>query len=191
MIDSSLLLSAYAQGYFPMAEPHTGEIQWYSPDPRAIIPLESFNIPRSLQQVIRKHLFQIRINSMFEEVIRSCARREETWISEDIVQSYCRLHRMGYAHSVEAWKGNALRGGLYGVAIGGAFFGESMFSISRDASKVALVALVDRLKEKRFGLLDTQFITPHLARFGTFEIPREEYIKLLHRNINEKRSFLD
>ena len=172
-----------------MADSRSGEIEWYSPDPRAIIPLDSFNVPRSLNQVVRKGIYDIRFDREFERVIRSCGERKETWISEEIVQSYCSLHRMGYAHSVETWKDNSLAGGLYGVSLGGAFFGESMFSISRDASKVALVALVDRLNSKKFQLLDTQFITPHLARFGAVEISREEYVNLLRAAIEHQCSF--
>lgn len=191
MIESSLLLSAYASGYFPMAESRTGDIQWYSPDPRAIIPLEGLNVPRSLRQVIKKRLFEITIDTEFEQVIRSCAQRAETWISEEIIESYCELYRKGYAHSVETWKGGSLTGGLYGVALGGAFFGESMFSTARDASKVALVALVDRLNSKKFRLLDTQFITPHLKRFGTIEIPRTEYLRILQHAVRLRCSFLD
>ncbi len=191
MIESSLLLSAYAAGYFPMAESRTSSIQWYSPDPRAIIPLNGLNVSRSLRQVIRKKIFEIKIDGAFENVIRSCAMREETWISDEIIESYCELYRRGYAHSVEAWKEGLLSGGLYGVALGGAFFGESMFSISRDASKVALVALVDRLNARGFRLLDTQFSTPHLRRFGTIEIPRSEYLRQLRKAVRLGCSFLD
>ena len=189
MIEASLLLSAYAAGYFPMAESRTGEIRWYSPDPRAIIPLDKLKVSRSLRQVIRKKMYDIRIDTAFDAVIRSCAQRADTWISEEIIESYTDLFRRGYAHSVEAWKGTALAGGLYGVALGGAFFGESMFSMARDASKVALVALGDRLRGKGFLLLDTQFTTPHLARFGTIEIPRAEYLMLLRRAVRRTCAF--
>ncbi len=185
MIDTALLLSAYASGYFPMADPATGEIKWYSPDPRTIIPLDAFSVSRSLRQTIRKRIFDVRFDAAFEEVIRSCGGREETWISEDIVESYCELHRLGYARSVETWKEGKLAGGLYGVALGKAFFGESMFSRERDASKVALVALVDWLKEGGYLLLDTQFMTPHLQHFGAKEIPREEYLALLKKAVGE------
>jgi leucyl/phenylalanyl-tRNA--protein transferase len=189
MIDSGLLLRAYASGYFPMADSASGEIAWYSPDPRAIIPLDEFKIPRSLRQVIRKGVFEVRIDTAFEEVIHACAKRKETWISDEIIGSYCELYRRGFAHSVESWHDAVLAGGLYGVALGGAFFGESMFSLSRDASKVALAALVGRLKDKKFSLLDTQFSTPHLARFGTKEIPREEYLALLRQAVQSPASF--
>lgn len=181
---------AYGHGYFPMADAKSGEIGWYSPDPRGIFDFDHFKIPRSLRQTIRKNIFEVRINQRFEEVIRSCGEREETWISEDIVQSYIQLHKQGYAHSVESWKNDLLAGGLYGVTIGGAFFGESMFSRERDASKVALVYLVDRLKERGFDLLDTQWITSHLARFGAKEIPRREYLRILKRAIEKKCAFV-
>jgi leucyl/phenylalanyl-tRNA--protein transferase len=189
IIPSDLLLAAYSAGYFPMADSRDGPIGWYSPDPRAIIPLDTFKISRSLRQTLKKNVFEIRIDTAFEEVIRSCAERTDTWISEDIVQSYLLLHNLGYVHSVEAWSGDSLAGGLYGVALGAAFFGESMFSRARDASKVALVHLVNRLKERKFELLDTQFITPHLVHFGTIEIPRVEYLKLLKQAIQQQRMF--
>ncbi|MDI6804841.1 MAG: leucyl/phenylalanyl-tRNA--protein transferase, partial [Bacteroidota bacterium] len=179
MIPSELLLTAYSAGYFPMADSRDGEIHWYSPDPRAIIPLDTFKISRSLKQTIKKNIFEIRIDHAFEDVIRSCAKRDETWISEEIVQSYLELHRLGYAHSIESWHNKKLVGGLYGVALGGAFFGESMFSLMKDASKVALVALVETLKERGFKLLDTQYTTPHLKNFGVVEISRQEYLKKL------------
>lgn len=191
MIEPSVLLSAYASGYFPMGEPDTGDVAWYSPDPRAIIPLDAFTVSRSLKQIWRKGLFDIRVDTAFEDVIRACAAREETWITEEIIDSYSRLFRLGYAHSVEAWKETTLSGGLYGVALGSAFFGESMFSRERDASKVALVALVERMTRNKFTLLDTQFITPHLARFGTVEIPRDEYLLRLRRALRRNCSFAD
>jgi len=191
IINPEFLLSAYASGYFPMAESRQGEIRWYSPDPRAIIPLDKLKISRSLRQIIKKHIFDVRLNTAFEPVIRCCAERKDTWISEEIVQSYLQLHQLGYAHSVETWKDDALVGGLYGVALGAVFFGESMFSEVRDASKVALVHLVDRLNAKKFELLDTQFITPHLIRLGAIEIPRKTYLNLLNKAVRKKRSFLD
>lgn len=173
-----------------MADPATGEIGWFSPDPRAIFELERFHVPRSLKLVLKKRPFEIRINTSFEAVMRECARRDETWISEELVQSYVRLHELGFAHSVECWKGSELVGGLYGVAIGGAFFGESMFSRTRNASKVALVALVGRLREKSYTLLDTQYLTRHLAMFGAREIPREEYLERLAQALERKCEFL-
>ncbi|MDP2208609.1 MAG: leucyl/phenylalanyl-tRNA--protein transferase [Bacteroidota bacterium] len=189
-IPSELLLTAYSAGYFPMADSRDGEIHWYSPDPRAIIPLDAFKISRSLMQTIKKNIFEIRIDHSFEDVIRNCAKRDETWISDEIVQSYIELYRLGYAHSIESWHNKKLVGGLYGIALGGAFFGESMFSLMKDASKVALVALVEILKERGFKLLDTQYTTPHLKNFGVVEISRDEYLqKYLKTAIAIKRSF--
>ncbi len=172
-----------------MANSRDGEVRWYSPLRRGIIPLDAFKVSRSLSQTLRKHTFEVKFNTSFEPVMRACAEREDTWISEDIVQSYLRLHMLGYAHSVEAWKEGVLAGGLYGVALGAAFFGESMFSRERDASKVALVHLVERLRSRKFELLDTQFITQHLARFGTIEIPRSDYLIRLRAAIRKERSF--
>lgn len=184
MIASDLLVSAYASGWFPMAvEP--GEIRWYSPDPRAIIPLDGFHLPSRLARVLRSGRFQIHIDRDFEAVIRGCAeadRHDEetgTWIDAGIMESYCALHHAGLAHSVEAWQDGRLVGGLYGVALGGAFFGESMFHTATDASKVALAALVGRLGARGYRLLDIQWVTPHLERFGAIEIPRRRYLKLL------------
>jgi leucyl/phenylalanyl-tRNA--protein transferase len=190
IIEPDFLLLAYCSGYFPMADSKSGEIGWYSPDPRAIIELEELKIPRSLKLTLKKNPFEIRLDRRFEEVMRACAEREDTWISEEIVQSYLHLHQLGLAHSVECWKNAELAGGLYGVAIGGAFFGESMFSRVRDASKVALVSLVNRLRDRGFELLDTQFITPHLARFGAKEIPREEYLTRLKAALRKNCQFI-
>jgi leucyl/phenylalanyl-tRNA---protein transferase len=189
IIEPEFLLAGYSAGYFPMADSRNGEVRWYSPARRGIIPLGAFKVSRSLNQTLRKKTFEVKFNTSFEAVMRACAEREETWISEDIVQSYLRLHTLGYAHSVEAWKEGGLSGGLYGVALGAAFFGESMFSRERDASKVALVHLVERLRSRKFELLDTQFVTEHLARFGTIEIPRSEYLIRLREAIRKKRSF--
>jgi leucyl/phenylalanyl-tRNA---protein transferase len=191
IIDSEFLLTAYCNGYFPMAEPKTGEINWYSPDPRTIFDLNEFHIPRSLKLVIKKKNFEIHINRQFEDTMRACGERDETWISEKIVQSYVKLYKLGFAHSVEVWRDGKLTGGLYGVAVGGAFFGESMFSRTRDASKIALTYLVARLKERGYTLLDTQFITPHLKRFGAREISRDEYLKQLEKSITINCSFTD
>jgi leucyl/phenylalanyl-tRNA--protein transferase len=191
IIEPEVLLNAYASGIFPMADSRSGTIQWYSPDPRGVIPLEDFIISRSLKQTLKKNPFIINVNTAFEEVMRECAKRKETWISEEIIRSYVQLHTLGFAHSVETWKDEVLVGGLYGVALGAAFFGESMFSRVRDASKIALVSLVERLKEKKFELLDTQFITPHLVHFGAVEIPRDEYLQKLAIAVRKKRSFTD
>jgi leucyl/phenylalanyl-tRNA--protein transferase len=191
IIEPELLLSAYASGYFPMAESRFGEIRWYSPDPRAIIPLDGLKISRSLRQTLKKKIFEIRINTAFEDVIESCAEREDTWISEEIIRSYVELHKLGFAHSIETWKDEKLVGGLYGVTLGAAFFGESMFSRIKDASKVALVYLVDRLNRKKFELLDTQFLTRHLESLGAVEISRRDYIVMLKKAIQKSCSFID
>ena len=194
MIPTDLLLAAYASGWFPMADDE-GELSWYSPDPRGIIPLESFHAPARLRRQVRQGVFRIEIDTAFEDVIRACAESERepgdsgTWISDEIIDSYCALHELGYAHSVEAWSGNELAGGLYGVALGGAFFGESMFHRQTNASKVALVALVDRLRTRSFGLLDTQWVTEHLQQFGATEIPRPDYLKVLNSSVRLKTSF--
>jgi leucyl/phenylalanyl-tRNA---protein transferase len=153
-----------------------GEIGWFSPDPRGVIPLETFHIPHGLARTLKKHPFTIRFDHDFEAVMRACAQREDTWISEEIIASYTELHRMGFAHSVEAWDATGLVGGLYGVSLRGAFFGESMFHTATDASKIALVALVERLRNRGYTLLDTQWITPHLATFGACEIPKKTYL---------------
>lgn len=169
-----------------MAINQEGEIGWFSPDPRGVIPLDDrFHIPHGVRRRLKQQQFTITFDTEFERVIRECARRKEgTWISEEIVVSYCRLHRLGFAHSVETRLQGQLVGGLYGVHLGGAFFGESMFHRVTDASKVALVALVERLRERGFVLLDTQWRTPHLAQFGTLEIPRREYLRQLKRAIS-------
>jgi len=190
MIDPEVLLQGYRLGVFPMAM-EDGEIEWFSPDPRAILPLDKFHTPHTLERIVRKKSFEIRINASFSEVIRECAARPETWINDEIMESYTRLHQLGHAHSVEAWQNEGLAGGLYGVAIGGAFFGESMFHHVRDASKIALLALVEHLRERRFALLDTQWLTPHLQKFGAIEIPRPEYLHLLNRAVNLPRRFLE
>ncbi|MBX3012893.1 MAG: leucyl/phenylalanyl-tRNA--protein transferase [Caldilineaceae bacterium] len=174
-----LLLYTYSQGIFPMGH-DDGEIYWYDPDPRAIIPLDDrFHVPRSLARRIRQGGFEVRVNSAFYAVISACAApgpdRVNTWITPAIIEIYCELHELGYAHSVETWIDGELVGGLYGVAIGGLFAGESMFSHATDSSKIALVYLVERLRAGGFTLLDTQFMTEHLRRFGTVEIPRTEY----------------
>ncbi|MAS92582.1 MAG: leucyl/phenylalanyl-tRNA--protein transferase [Verrucomicrobiales bacterium] len=188
-IRPAILIAAYRGGMFPMAMDNRGEIGWFSPDPRGVIPLDEFHIPHGLKRTLRKDLFEIRVNTAFKEVMEGCADRKTTWISKEIMTSYEKLFELGYAHSVEAWRDGELRGGLYGIAIGGAFFGESMFSRESDASKVALVSLVKRLKERRFQLLDTQWTTDHLSRFGCREIPRYEYIRQLNLALLVTTSF--
>ncbi|MEP0821335.1 MAG: leucyl/phenylalanyl-tRNA--protein transferase [Ignavibacterium sp.] len=189
ILDPEFLLSAYRQGFFPMADSRTGEIHWYSPDPRGILELDGLVISRSLRRTLARGVYEIRMDTAFESVISHCRERAETWISDVILQSYLALHRLGHAHSVEAWMDGRIAGGLYGVAIGGAFFGESMFSLERDASKCALVRLVERLRIRRFRLLDTQFLTPHLASLGATEIPRTEYLRRLEEAIRLPCSF--
>lgn len=174
----ALIVEAYRQGIFPMGEPD-GAISWYSPDPRAVFPLDDFHVPKTLAKTIRQGKFDVRVNTAFEPVMEGCAGREETWITTEIHAAYTVLHRAGRAHSVEAWQGGELVGGLYGVALGGAFMGESMFSRATDASKVCLVFLVERLRERGFTLLDSQFPTVHLMRFGQTLIPRSEYLRQL------------
>jgi leucyl/phenylalanyl-tRNA--protein transferase len=174
-----LVIEAYRAGAFPMAD-EDGEIYWFSPDPRCVFPLDQFHVPRTVRQIIRRGQFEIHFDAAFDQVIAACADRPEgTWISAEIMAVYRTLHRQGLAHSVESWQAGELAGGLYGVALGGAFFGESMFTRVANASKVALVGLVEHLRQRGFVLLDTQWKTPHLARFGAAEIPRREYLRRL------------
>jgi leucyl/phenylalanyl-tRNA--protein transferase len=179
-----LLINAYAQGIFPMAHAD-GEIYWYDPDPRAILPLDAFHLPRSLARTLRQGGFQMRFDTAFREVITACAEpapgRELTWINDEIIESYCELHALGFAHSVETWIEGKLAGGLYGVSLAGLFAGESMFSRTTDSSKIALVYLVEHLRRQGFVLLDVQFMTPHLRRFCVIEISRRQYQKRLEQ----------
>ena len=189
-----LLLRAYAIGIFPMAESRVDpELHWIDPDMRGVLPLDGLHVPRKLRAKIRRGDFEVRCNTAFEEVIQGCAEpaenRPDTWINPVIEQLYNELYEMGFAHSVECWQGGELVGGLYGVSLGAAFFGESMFSRATDASKVALVHLVLRLKKGGFQLLDTQFTTPHLSRFGAEEIPREDYRRLLTKAVSAQAEF--
>jgi leucyl/phenylalanyl-tRNA--protein transferase len=186
MIPPDLLVRAYSQGIFPMAL-DDGEIGWFSPDPRGILPLETFRVPSRLARVIRQGRFEVATDTDFAGVMRACAddRDDGTWISGEILDSYVELHRRGLAHSVECRQDGRLVGGLYGVHLGGAFFGESMFHRVTDASKVALAALVDRLTARGFSLLDIQWVTPHLQQFGAIEIAREEYLRRLGRALAE------
>jgi leucyl/phenylalanyl-tRNA--protein transferase len=181
-----LLLQAYAAGLFPMAERRdSASVFWVSPEQRGILPLEGFHTPRRLGRTVKSDRFEVRIDTAFSDVIAACAEPrllgDESWINADIVSMYCDLHGRGHAHSVECWREGRLSGGLYGVQLGAAFFGESMFSRERDASKVALVHLVARLICGGFELLDTQFLTAHLAQFGTVSIPRNNYLQRLKR----------
>jgi leucyl/phenylalanyl-tRNA--protein transferase len=175
------MIRLYASGAFPMADEKTGNINWYLPDIRTIIPLADYNIPRSTRKAIEEKNFEIRFDNDFESVLEGCADRESTWISEELKTAYRGLKKRGYIHTVETWKDGKLVGGLYGVTFRGAFFGESMFSKVSQASKAALVALLKHLKEKDFVLLDVQYMTEHLKMFGAVEISFEEYTKLLHK----------
>lgn len=194
------ILHAYTMGAFPMAESRDAPVQWFTADPRAIMPLDTFHVRKSLRRVVEKKIYHITTDTAFERVIRGCAAprkaSEETWINEEITTAFVRLHEMGFAHSVEAWRASdstqhspasavqpgeaELCGGLYGVAIGGVFFGESMFSRATDASKVCLVHLVERLRARGFQLLDVQFRNDHLTQFGIEELRQKEYMKRLH-----------
>lgn len=190
-LEPQFLLGAYAVGTFPMSDP-LGRIGFYDPDPRGIFDLDEFHVPGTLRQAYRRGKFRIEIDRDFDAVIRSCASREEgTWISEEIVEAFVRLHELGHAHSVECYEGEALAGGLYGVALKGAFFGESMFHRATDASKIALVHLVEQLKSRNYKLLDVQFLTPHLATFGAKEIPRNEYKARLVAALKADCHFVD
>lgn len=168
-----------------------GEIGWFSPDPRGIIPIDDFHAPHGMKKILQHPPFEIRVNTDFAGVMRGCADREETWINESIIETYVELHRRGCAHSVEAWDGDALVGGLYGVSLGSAFFGESMFSRKSEASKLCLVHLVGRLRERGFTLLDTQWTNPHLEKFGAIDVPKSLYTKLLNRALEGDAKFAD
>lgn len=190
ILTPELLLRGYASGIFPMAETRASEeVFWVDPKKRGILPLDGLHISRSLAKRLRQQRYEIRIDSAFEAVVEGCAARPETWINDTIFQLYRSLFRGGFAHSLEVWENDALVGGVYGVAIGGAFFGESMFSRSTDASKIALCYLVDRLKVGGFALFDTQFVTPHLRRMGAREVSRSEYRKLLSQAMDVTADF--
>ncbi|HYW15263.1 MAG TPA: leucyl/phenylalanyl-tRNA--protein transferase [Allosphingosinicella sp.] len=179
-IDPDLLLRAYAIGVFPMSDSRdAAEVFWVEPRRRAILPLDRFRLSRSLRKTIRSGEYRVTRDTAFVEVVRRCAEREETWINAEIEESYRLLHARGHAHSIECWHGEELAGGLYGVGLGAAFFGESMFSARRDASKVALAWLVARLNVGGYRLLDCQFMTDHLRSLGAVEIPQEDYLALL------------
>jgi leucyl/phenylalanyl-tRNA--protein transferase len=196
LITPEQVLSAYQQGVFPMAQGRYGTIRWYIAEPRAIIPLdERFKVRRSLQKVRRKSSFQLTLNRDFEAVIRACARHDqvssrEVWLSEEMIELYLELHHRGAAHSIEVWEGSSLAGGLYGVAIKAAFFGESMFSRLPYASQLALIALVERLRERDYQLLDAQIMTPHIAQFGAINLTHQEYLNLLVQALSKERTFV-
>jgi leucyl/phenylalanyl-tRNA--protein transferase len=183
-LSADQMLRAYALGVFPMARQHDDDrLYWVDPEKRGILPLDEFHLPRSLRKTLQREIFTFKVDSAFSEVMALCAestaRRPETWINNEIMRLFTELNRAGMAHSVEAWQGDRLVGGLYGLGMGGAFFGESMFSRVTNASKAALAILVALLKKGGFTLLDTQFVTDHLAQFGTVEIPRRSYLRLL------------
>lgn len=192
-ITPEVLIHGYMNGMFPMAEPD-GTIYWYAPDPRAIIPIDTYKPSKSLRPVINSGYFDIRINTDFEGVMRACAvprsDDDSTWISEEIIQTYTWLHRHGLAHSVEAFREGVLVGGLYGVSIGSAFFGESMFHHVSNASKVSFHFLVEILRRQKYQLLDTQFINDNVKRFGAIEIPKPKYLQLLKKAVLVSAEFL-
>lgn len=195
VLTPELLLHAYCQGLFPMADPdEANALYWYEPNPRAIIPLESFHVPKRLRRTLRQEAFEIRFNSNFNAVILGCAQattgRQETWLSPELISLYAKLHKLGFAHSCESYLAGELVGGVYGVAIGGFFAGESMFARTTDASKVALVSLLQHLKQQGFRLFDTQFITPHLKQFGAYCISRAEYRRKLASALSLKTNFI-
>jgi len=195
-LSPELVIRAYCAGAFPMARQRDGGggIDWFSPHPRALLPLdERFRVRRSLAKRVRQRPFRISRDAAFDRVIRACAESrpgaDQTWISQDIIAVYGELHEMGLAHSVEAFEGDGLVGGLYGVALGGAYFGESMFSRRPDASQICLVHLVKHLRSRGYHLLDVQFSNPHLEQFGVYEVPREQYLRQLHEALSAEVSW--
>lgn len=187
-LSSEILEACYRAGAFPMAD-RWGRIEFYRSDPRSVLELDALHVSKSLARVVRKGVYNVWVDRDFEGVIRACARRPETWINEEIIRGFVALHEEGKAHSVEAYKDDELAGGLYGVTLGGAFMGESMFARMRDASKVCLVYLVERLKERGYVLLDCQIQNDHLARLGATEIPEKEYLQRLKEALELRRSF--
>jgi leucyl/phenylalanyl-tRNA--protein transferase len=183
------MIKLYATGAFPMADEVTKKIDWYLPDIRTIIPLDNYNIPRSLKKYLEKKEFEIRFDYNFPDVVKGCQDRETTWISDELVDAYLRLQEKGHVHTVETWEDGKLVGGLYGISFRGSFFGESMFSRVPQASKAALAALLEHLNEQEYTLLDVQFITPHLKMFGAVEITFAEYNKLLYESYTKDCSF--
>jgi len=190
IIEPGMLLNAYCRGIFPMGV-ERGELSWFSPDPRGVLPIQGFHVPRSVRSEMRNNPFEIRVDTAFGRVIRACGERRETWITNQIIASYEALFDLGYGHCVEAWRDGELVGGLYGVSIGGAYFGESMFSRESGASKAALIWLMNHLRGRGFLLHDTQWTTPHLAMFGGEEIPRKHYLKQLGEAIRTPTKFVD
>ncbi|MEY2720195.1 MAG: hypothetical protein RLZZ273_1561 [Bacteroidota bacterium] len=189
MLLPEVVIMGYRQGFFPMGDPSAGQVFWHRPDPRAVIPLDAVRISRSLRQTLRKETYKTTINASFDTVILRCSERSDTWITDEIISTYSQLHEMGYAHSIESWRNNELVGGLYGVSIGGAFFGESMFSLQPDASKVAFVRLIQHLHAKGFTLLDTQYINDFTASLGAVEISDTRYQQLLTIALHNPTAF--
>ena len=195
-ITPSQVLTAYRHGLFPMARGQFGSIEWFLAEPRTVIPLDNrFRVPRTIKKLVKKGGYTIKIDSCFDEVLRACARHsevgtEEIWLSEEMIQLYLKLHELGHAHSVEVWSSEGLVGGLYGVALKAAFFGESMFSRVPSSSQLALVGLVERLLERDYKLLDTQMRTPHIGRFGAIDLTHDEYLANLALAMIEDREFV-
>ncbi len=189
VLSPQLLLAAYRKGYFPMAD-DDGAVHWHCPDPRAVFPLETIRPNIRLQRFLRKAGFELRVDTAFKEVMESCANLHgESWISPAMVEAYTGLHRAGHAHSVETWQNGNLIGGIYGVAIGAAFFGESMFSLKPNASKAAFFRLAEHLRQQRFLLFDTQYINDHTESLGAIEIPRKEFLRSLSFAVSAPASF--
>lgn len=189
-LNTENLKSAYSIGFFPMPDPFTGEIKWYKPDPRAILPLNGFHCSKSLSKKLKKNTYKITFNKEFKKVMELCADREETWINSQFIYSYTKLHMEGYAKSVEIWnQDNKLVGGTYGVALGGAFFAESMFHLETDCSKIALFNLVQKLKENKYILLEVQFLTSHLKSLGAIEISLPQYLSILRNALDIPANF--
>lgn len=190
LLNPSIVLRLYSVGAFPMADEVTGEIEWYYPKVRCIIPLDNFNIPRSLKKILKENLFEIRFDYNRMEVVKECGNRKITWINNDLIEMYEKIIHNGNLHSVECYIDDILVGGLFGISIRGAFFGESMFSKVSNASKVALVYLINRLRERNFKILDVQLMNPHLKMFGAIEISENDYVKLLRQAYRTDTSFI-
>ncbi|NDE14842.1 leucyl/phenylalanyl-tRNA--protein transferase [bacterium] len=188
-LSPQLLIYAYSNGYFPMPDPVTGQIGWFRPDPRAVIPLDHFHASRSLMRTIKRGIFSVTVDQAFADVMKACAARPGTWITPEFIAAYSELFRRGYAHSVEVWHDQHLAGGLYGVSLSGAFFAESMFHNETDASKVALLKLVEHMTGKGMSLLEVQFLTPHLSTLGAVEVTDEAYVKLLQEALASTARF--
>ena len=188
-LDTNTLVLAYSNGYFPMPHPETEEICWFHPDTRAVMPLDSMHVSRSLRRRIKKSDYQVTIDKSFAEVMKACADRKDTWINAEFLRAYNELHLLGLAHSLEIWHGGLLTGGIYGVSLGGAFFAESKFHRQTDASKLALYHLVEQLKRDNFELLEVQFITPHLRSLGVIEVSSEDYQTRLAVSIRKECRF--